>query len=231
MKLARCLWLAVLLLMGGVVVLGQEAVGVEGPATRPVGPERFAEAIESFEARDRESPPAEGGILFIGSSSIRGWDLEAFFEDLPVINRGFGGSRIADSVYFADRIVLPYRPRVIVFYAGENDVNGGKSPRAVADDFEEFVGKVRAELPETRIVFIGLKPSPSRWGRIEQFRETNRLIEDYIATQEGMVFIDVEPAMLDENGEPRGEMYRTDRLHLTREGYEVWAELVRPHLE
>ena len=201
------------------------------PATRAAGAEKWEEKIASFEADDRAAPPPREAVLFVGSSSIVGWKLGEFFAGLPAINRGFGGSEISDALHFIDRIVLPYRPRAIVFYAGENDIAAGESPEQVARDFETFVRRVRAALPQTRIVFIGLKPSPSRWKLIEQFRETNRLIRAFVESQRDMIFIDVERAMLDAHGQPRAELFVKDMLHMNRAGYEIWTELVRPHLD
>jgi lysophospholipase L1-like esterase len=201
------------------------------PATRPVGPEKWEEKIAAFEAQDRAAPAPREAVLFVGSSSIVGWKVREFLPGLPAINRGFGGSEISDALHFIDRIVLPYRPRAIVFYAGENDIAAGESPEQVARDFETFVRRVRAELPETRIIFIGLKPSPSRWKLIERFRETNRLIRGFAESQHDIIFLDVERAMLDAHGQPRAELFVKDMLHMNRAGYEIWTELVRPHLD
>src|SRR3954462_2033114 len=109
----------------------------------------FEKEIEAFEAADKTNPPPKNAILFIGSSSIRMWkDLAKDFPEFQVINRGFGGSEISDSVHYADRIVLPYHPRQIIMYAGGNDIHGGKSPEQVFSDFKAFVGAVRKALPE-----------------------------------------------------------------------------------
>src|SRR5438093_1816424 len=121
---------------------------------------RFDAEIAAFEARDRTNPPPKNAILFIGSSSIRMWKtLAQDFPEHKVINRGFGGSEISDSVHFADRIVVPYRPTMIVMYAGGNDINAGKNPERVAADFKAFVEKVRTKLPETRIAYISIAPN------------------------------------------------------------------------
>ncbi|NUQ66342.1 MAG: hypothetical protein HUU20_28095 [Pirellulales bacterium] len=193
--------------------------------------DRWEPAIAAMEAQDRESPPPENGILFVGSSSIRMWEVKQSFPDLPVINRGFGGSQIADSVRYADRIVLPYRPRVIVFYAGDNDIAAGKTPEQVADDFKAFVGKVRDGLPRTRIVFIGIKPSIRRWAMVDKMREANRLIRALAAEDERLEYVDVDAPMIGHDGKPRAELFRSDGLHLSAEGYRRWADLVRPHLK
>lgn len=192
---------------------------------------RWEEAIDAFEAADQENRPPEGGILFIGSSSIRGWrSLPEDFPQYEIINRGFGGSHIADSIAYVDRIVIPYRPSLIVFYAGENDLAAGKPPQQVADDFREFVTRVRDELPGAKIAFISMKPSPSRWHLADAKREGNRLIRDYASTEPGIDYINVWEAMLNENGEPREELFIGDDLHLNAKGYAVWKEIIVPHL-
>jgi len=104
--------------------------------------------IQAFEAADRGNPPPQGAVLFIGSSTIRMWKtLAQDFPEHKVLNRGFGGCQIADCTYYADRIVVPYNPRLIVLRAGGNDIAAGKSPEQVRGDFQAFVDKVRAKLP------------------------------------------------------------------------------------
>jgi lysophospholipase L1-like esterase len=192
---------------------------------------RWERDIAAYEAKDRQNPPSKDGILFVGSSSIRLWDVRKSFPDLPVINRGFGGSQIADSVAFADRIVIPYRPRVIVFYAGDNDLASGKSPEQAAADFKAFLGKVRASLPTTRVVYVAIKPSISRWKLIDKVRQANALIAAEAKKDRLAVFVDVEPPMLGADGKPRPELFQKDGLHLNQEGYKLWTSLVRPHLK
>lgn len=187
--------------------------------------------IQAFEAEDEANPPPAHAILFIGSSSIRLWKtLTSDFDGIPVINRGFGGSQMSDSLAFADRIVLPYRPKQIVVYAGENDLAAGKGPEQVLKDFQVFVMKVWAALPETRIAYISMKPSPSRWRLADQIRTGNRLIAEFTRSNSSLQFIDVFNPMLGSDGKPREELFVKDQLHLNRTGYELWAAAVRPHL-
>ena len=131
-------------------------------AQEVTGPARWAEDIAKFKALDKEKFPPEHAILFVGSSSIRLWKLEDHFPGLHAINRGFGGSKIADSIHYADRIVIPYKPKAIVFYAGDNDIASGMTPRQVFWDYQAFVKKVHDALPETKIIFIAIKPSIKR---------------------------------------------------------------------
>ncbi|MCK6447168.1 MAG: GDSL-type esterase/lipase family protein [Planctomycetes bacterium] len=186
--------------------------------------------MRAFEAADAVEPPPLGANLFLGSSSIRMWDLAADFAGFPVVQRGFGGSEVADSVRYAPRIVLPCKPSVVVFYAGDNDIANGKTPERVAEDFGELVTLVHRELPDTRIVFVSIKPSLQRWALADAMRRANGLVRE-LATRDPLVeFVDVWPAMLGPDGLPRASFFVEDGLHLSRDGYRAWAELVRPLL-
>jgi lysophospholipase L1-like esterase len=191
----------------------------------------FEKEIRAFEAADAKQPPPKNAVLFVGSSSIRLWStLAQDFPNVPVINRGFGGSEIADSTRYADRIVIPYHPRRIVMYAGDNDIAKGKSPQQVADDFRAFVEKVRAALPNVPISYICIKPSLQRWKLVDKIRQANHLIEQYAATQKNIDYIDVFAPMLGPDGTPRKELFRDDGLHLNAKGYALWASIIRPRL-
>ena len=189
--------------------------------------------IRAFEAADKKSPPPQGAAaMFIGSSTIRLWKTLA--EDFPqykVINRGFGGSQLADSTYFADRIVIPYKPRLIVLFAGSNDIAAGKGPQKILADFKAFVARVRAALPRTRIAYLGISPAPSRWSQAAKQKEANWLIRDYItSSNDNLDFIDEWDQFLGPDGKPREDLYRPDRLHNNAAGYKIRADIVRPHL-
>lgn len=192
---------------------------------------RWEKEIAAFEAADRTNPPPTRGILFIGSSSIRLWKTLA--QDFPqhqVLNRGFGGSQIEDSVHFAERIVFPYAPRKIIMYAGGNDINAGKSPQQVAADFRAFAQKVHQRLPQTRIAYISIAPNPARWAQVEKVREANRLIKSFTETDPRLEFIDVFSHMLGPDGQPLPDIFVADRLHMNAKGYALWKQLVAPSL-
>ncbi|MDQ2977072.1 MAG: SGNH/GDSL hydrolase family protein [Acidobacteriota bacterium] len=187
--------------------------------------------IQAFEDADKSNPPAEGAVLFIGSSSIRLW--QSLAQDFPlsnVLNRGFGGAHIEDSTHFADRIIIPYHPRLIVLYAGDNDIESGKTPLRVLEDFKQFVGTVFRLLSRTRVAFISIKPSPARWRLVDRVRKANKLIEKFIRTDRRLDYIDVFSPMLGKDGKPRSELYVEDNLHMSKEGYELWRSLVAPHI-
>jgi lysophospholipase L1-like esterase len=188
---------------------------------------RWDKDIAAFETQDKTNPPPKGAILFIGSSSIRLWKTLA--EDLPehkVINRGFGGSQIADSVHFVDRMVVPYQPKRIVMYAGGNDINGGKTPEQVASDFKAFVARVHAKLPETKIAYISIAGNPARWAQVERVKAANELIREFTTTDKRLSFIDVFPHMLGKDGMPLPDIFVDDRLHMNEKGYAIWKRVV-----
>lgn len=203
------------------------------PATTAPTGDRWRREINAFLKADEQSPPPQNGIVFTGSSSIRGWrTLKQDFAGLDVIGRGFGGSSTIDVIRFTDVLVLKHRPRTVVFYCGENDLTAKNvTPQDVYRHFTTFVDLVHRELPQTKIVFISLKPSPSRIALIEQFRATNALIKAYIETDPRLRYIDVFTPMLNEQGQPREELFLGDRLHMNAQGYALWTELVRPVLQ
>lgn len=204
----------------------------EAPGAEPSRFNQWENEIVAFEAADQVAPPPKRAVLFIGSSSIRLWKtLPSDFPEHPVINRGFGGSQVADCVHFADRIVCPYEPRLIVLYAGGNDLNSGKSPEQVFTDFQAFVHMVRERLPTTRIAYVSIAGNPARWAQVEKVKKTNALIEQFTEEQPGVEFINVFPHMLREDGLPRPEIFTDDKLHLNSAGYRLWREIVRPFLE
>jgi lysophospholipase L1-like esterase len=223
-------------LLASLLTLLQACTSTQSP---PVGPPQVPEQVSSadweadmqrFAATDAIAPPPKHAVLFIGSSSIRFWEtLATDFPGVPVINRGFGGSQIRDSTWYADRIVVPYAPRMIVLYAGENDLESGRSPQQVREDLEAFVARVRRDLPAVRIAYISSKPSPLRAHMLEAERQANALIESD-AKRLDLLFIDVFTPMLDAHGQPRGELFREDRLHMNRTGYELWKQVVAPYL-
>lgn len=212
----------------GLILLGC----VTGPDPRgDAMEERWGKDIQAFERQDQASPPEQGGVLFVGSSSIRMWDLDKSFPDLGALNRGFGGSQIHEVRYFARRIVLPYRPRVIVFYAGDNDVAAGKSPEDTARDYRRFVRMVHRALPGTRIIFVAIKPSISRWALVDTMRDANERIRQFCERHAYLDYADTDTPMIGPDGKPRPELFMDDGLHLNATGYALWTEVLTPLLE
>lgn len=214
--------------LGLVSLLLAAAVAV---AQRHADPAIWEQEIRKFEDADRADPPAPGAVLFIGSSSIEHWkDLASDFSGKRVLNRGFGGSRIADATYFAGRIIVPYRPRMVVLYAGDNDVADGRTAQQVLDDYAAFVARVRRDLPATPIAFVSIKPSPARAGLLPVMRAANAKIRSYAAAHPHLLYIDVASRMLDAAGQPRADLFGEDRLHMNRAGYDLWREVIAPYL-
>ncbi len=192
----------------------------------------FEKEIAAYEATDKATPPPQGAILFTGASGIRLWKtLAEDFPGLTVLNRGFGGSQLADSVYFADRIAIPYHPKTIVIQAGGNDINAGKSPQQVLADFTAWAAKIRTALPDVRIVYLGQGPSPLRWAQRDKQQQANTLVRDFIAKEKNMAFVDIWAPCLGADGEPRPELYIADKLHPSPQQYAIRAKLIRPALE
>ena len=202
---------------------------VVGPAPPALDLAKWEPEIRAFEEADRKSRPPTGGVVFVGSSSIRLWrTMEDDFASLPVINRGFGGSQIREVTAFADRIVIPYRPRLIVFYCGSNDVVSGRAVPDVVDDLRAFVGKVHAALPGTRLIYISAAPNPARWHLKSAWIDLNARIEAYTKTDQRLTFVNVWREMVRPPGEPRPELFVDDQLHMNERGYAIWTRVLRP---
>ncbi|MEJ8823401.1 SGNH/GDSL hydrolase family protein [Variovorax humicola] len=193
---------------------------------------RWQSSLAAFAQADREALPSPNGVVFVGSSTIRFWtQLPADFPSQPVVvNRGFGGSTMTDCSLLARELVVRYKPRQVVVYAGDNDLAEGQSPLQVLASFARFAGAVRAELPGTRISFISVKPSPSRAALLPQIRETNNVVAAYLRTQANTDFIDTFTPMLGADGQPRVELFRADMLHMNDAGYRIWQSVVGPYL-
>ncbi len=195
--------------------------------------ERFAADVAKIEARDRAAGLPSDPILFLGSSTIVRWNLDRWFSDLPVVNHGFGGSMISDSVYYFDRLVMPVKPRQIVFFAGGNDLNAGKTPEQVFDDFVRLAKLVRERLPQTRLTYLAITPTPKRWSQIERQRDFNGRVEREIARMNTPLveFVKLEARFLDAEGRPQPHLFVEDRLHLNESGYAILVDIVRPRLK
>jgi lysophospholipase L1-like esterase len=206
------------------------ASATPAPPVEPPSPARFAPEIAHFAELDAHAPPPPCGFLFVGSSSIRLWrSLDGDMAPLPVLNRGFGGARIADVDYYFDQVVTPYRPRAIVFYAGENDLWAGVPADMVVADFQRFLELKSARLGDTPVYFVSLKPSRQRVSQLPLQAEVNARVRAMTAERSDLFYVDVVPAML-EQGAPK-DIFVADGLHMTPAGYLLWTGVVRPVLE
>ncbi|QMU31655.1 hypothetical protein HUW48_21725 [Adhaeribacter radiodurans] len=194
--------------------------------------QKWEKEISTLEQQDKLSAPPRKPIVFTGSSSIRLWKtLNQDFPGKKILNRGFGGSQTFEVVHFADRLILPYHPKQVVIYVGDNDLAAGKTPEQVMADFKSLFQKIRENNRKTNITFISIKPSPSRKNLIPVITQTNQLIQQYLAAQKHATYVDVYSRMLLPSGKFNPSLYRADSLHMTDAGYRIWAEAVRPVLK
>lgn len=207
------------------------ALHAREPDKTPTKLHPFEADIASFEKWDQKNSFPQDAVLFVGSSSIRLWKTAEAFPDLPVINRGFGGSTIAHVNYFFDRVVAKYKPRVIVLYSGDNDIAGGKSPKQVLDDFQEFVAAVHEKLPGTRVLVVAIKPSIARQKLWPKMNEANSLIAKLAENDDRLDFVDIATPMLDGKPLPPPSLFLKDGLHLNQQGYALWNETLKTPLQ
>jgi lysophospholipase L1-like esterase len=200
------------------------------PAGAPPGQQiRFQEQIQAFLDQDRTSPPPQEGILFIGSSIFRQWtNVKEHMAPLPVFNRAFGGSRTWEILHYMDRIVLPYQPRIIVFYCGSNDINAGEKAPAIVARFQEFVARVHAQLPATRIFFASVHKAPQKRDAWDVVEAVNANVQKIAAAEPLVDYVEMNPLLFDAKGEPRMELYRPDGLHFHPPAYDEFARLIKP---
>jgi lysophospholipase L1-like esterase len=202
------------------------------PAKSQIASMRLWWEVQTLKRQDRQQPQPRGATLFVGSSSIRLWkSLPKMLPDLTIVNRGFGGSTLLDLYRYHDELVLPYRPAQLVIYSGENDIaSGDVSAREVVRRFDRVFTAIRRELPDVPVVFISIKPSPSRRQYLPVIEEANALLKAYLSQYPHTSFVDVYTPMLNAEGQPRAELFEEDQLHMNEAGYRLWAERVGPFL-
>lgn len=193
----------------------------------------YASEIAAFKKQDSISFLPKNAILFVGSSSFRLWDnIEGYFPGYTIINRGFGGSSLPDVIRYEKDIIFPYQPKQIVIYCGENDVAGDTTITAetVAERFRQLFTDIRTALPGVPVVFVSIKPSPSRWQWREKMIASNKLIKKFLKKKKHTKFVDVWTPMLGANGRPREILFREDMLHMKPAGYAIWSHEILPAL-
>ena len=207
-------------------------VPATAPATQPKGPERFESTILAYEKQDKAAAPPAQPTLFIGSSTFTRWKaIPTEFKEFTAMNRAFGGSTLADLVYYVDRMIVAYKPKTIVLYAGTNDIAAGISPQQAAKDFSQLDSLIHAALPQTHIYFISAIPSPSRTkvaGRMDEF---NALVQKHIAGHAYLHYIDARFVLSDAEKQPNPKLYVADRLHPNQDGYNLLIPLIREALK
>lgn len=233
------------LLLGAASLASLSAPAVRAQTAPPLPPPTFAPLpakadaapeINAFRTADLKQMPPANAVLFMGSSSIRLWTtLAQDIPEVPTINRGFGGSLVFESTLYADRIAIPYHPKIIVMFAGTNDLAyGNRTPAQVFQEYQDFVTKIHAALPDTRIVYISISPTVARWKQEPQVLETNYLIARWIhetnSPTEKLNYIDTHDPLLSADGQPQPALERADGLHLNAKGYALWTSIIKPQL-
>ncbi|ANI88983.1 G-D-S-L family lipolytic protein [Arachidicoccus ginsenosidimutans] len=195
--------------------------------------ESFAGEIAAFKHQDSVNFPPKHAILFVGSSSFRKWkDVQSYFPDCTIINRGFGGSQLENVIYYAPQIIYPYEPKQVIIYCGDNDFayDESVSAKVVFERFEKLFSLIRMHLPKANIGFVSIKFSPSRKQFWNKMKETNSLVNSFLSKQKNAEFIDVTKDMKDADGNERTDIYQSDMLHLKPAGYKIWQKDIQPYL-
>ncbi len=193
----------------------------------------FYDEIQNFKKQDSIHFPPKNAVLFVGSSSFRKWkDVQSYFPDVTVINRGFGGSELTDAIRYANDIIIPYHPRQIVIYSGENDMaySDTNTPKIILERFKNLFNIIRLALPNVSIVYISIKPDGARERLMPEEEKANNLIKQFLQTKKNTVFVDVFHKMLDENGKPMKDIFLDDNLHMNAKGYHIWQKAIAPYL-
>ena len=194
----------------------------------------FYDEIQNFKKQDSINPPPQHAILFVGSSSFNLWkDVQTYFPNYTIINRGFGGSSLTDVIRYANDIIFPYHPKEIVIYCGENDLAASDtvSVQTVFDRFKTLFEIIRSKLHNEKIVYVSIKPSPSREKLMPEMEEANQLIKDFLEREKHTAFVDVYHLMLTEDYKPIPDIFRDDSLHMNAKGYAIWQKAIEPFLK
>ena len=193
----------------------------------------FWNDIQGFKKSDAAAFPPKDAILFIGSSSFTMWkDVQNYFPAHTIINRGFGGSSLPDVIRYADDIIVPYSPKQIVIYCGENDFAGSDTVTAqlVFARFKQLFSIIRDHYAKVKITYVSMKPSPSRFRLMPKMLEANLLIKNFLKKKKKTSFVDVYYSMLEADGKPIESIFLADKLHMNANGYAIWQKLIEPHL-
>ncbi len=204
---------------------------LQGEQTPDPDPTRFAESMTKFTQADHTDPPVKGGIVFVGSSSVRRLDIQTYFPALMALNRGFGGSHISDVNHYIENTVLKYEPRLTILYCGGNDLWHGKSAFQVLEDFLEFKSRLFDRVPEGKLIALAARPSPKRHAIIERELAYNYLLQIEASKDPRITFLNGScDRFFDKKGQYRIELFHQDKLHMSEAGYQVWKEILTPFL-
>jgi len=194
----------------------------------------FWEDVQAFKKQDSISAPPKNAILFIGSSSFTMWkDLNEYFPGYKIINRAFGGSTLLDQLQYVREVVYPYKPKQVIIYCGENDLAASDTVDGndVANRFKSLFTMIRNKFPKVHIVYISMKPSPSRQMLAPKMISGNELIKKYLSSKGRTVLVDIYKEMINDEGKPREELFLEDNLHMNKNGYAIWKKAIEPYLK
>ncbi|WP_126971774.1 GDSL-type esterase/lipase family protein [Gynurincola endophyticus] len=193
----------------------------------------YYQEIQRFKRADSLSFPAANQILFIGSSTFTNWkDVQQDFPGFNIINRGFGGSKLTDQIFYANEILFPYQPKQIVIYCGENDLNKETNGDIVFERFKELYYLIRKQLPKTPILYISLKPSPFKRPHMEELQKANHRIAAFIKkTGKRIEYLDMYSLMMVNDTDIMPHIFLSDSLHMNRAGYDIWKKAIEPKLK
>ena len=220
------------------LLLGQE----NGPAAQPparrqvewvklgyykeLTPERWKSRVDQMLQREAQTPPKNEAVMFVGSATIAGWDVKHYFPEYETINRGIGASLISEATYYADRMVIPFKPSTIVFYSGDNDTAYGMPTEMIGADFRKFVAEIHSALPGTQIIVLPIRPSIARLAVWDAALAANEQLRAICAGDPKLQFVDWNPLLLTADGKPRRELLGEDQHHLNKDGFDLVSPLV-----
>ena len=193
---------------------------------KEVTPERWKTRVEQMLRRDEQNPPKKQAVMFVGSATIAGWDLKHYFPQFETINRGIGASMISEATYYADQLIIPFKPLTIVFYSGDNDTAYGVPTEMIADDFRKFVAKIHTALPDTQMVVLSIRPSIARLAVWDAVVAANEQLRKICAADSKLQFVDLTPMLLTSDGKPRRELLGEDLHHLNKDGFDLVSPVV-----
>lgn len=198
-----------------------------------VNAQPFANDIAAFKKQDSISFPPKNAILFVGSSSFTMWkDVQEYFPQYIIINRGFGGSSLPDVIRYEPDIIFPYQPKQIIIYCGENDLTASDTVtgQLIAERFQQLFRDIRNRFPKVPVGYVSMKPSPSRQRLMQKMNEGNMLIKKFLKKKRKTAFMDVYHHMLKEDGTPMTDIFLGDNLHMNKKGYAIWQKIIEPFL-
>ncbi|MCB0804863.1 MAG: hypothetical protein KDC05_03640 [Bacteroidales bacterium] len=216
-----------IILIINLIFIGLALFGQSLPNPNPT---RFQSEIDNFIYWDSKNSFPDNAILFAGSSSIRMWKTQSGFPEREVINRGFGGAHISDMLHYFDQVVAKYRPSLIVFYCGDNDVDFGKTAEQTFNDFKEFFGRIEKLDSKPDLIYLPAKPSPARWDKYPEMKRLNEMVNALADQKKNLTYVDVAQPMLLPSGKPKPTIFLSDSLHLNDNGYQIWEQKLIPFL-